>query len=125
MEKEIIFGQIIAKANHYQAVPDHSGGRRIIKDAVIRTYEKSFCQQCKLYKGKAINMPFTLFVKVFHSSMRYDIDNTLKTLLDCLQYVGVITDDKLCFKIVAEKAIDKQRPRVVFGIETRQQELFT
>jgi len=125
IEKETIFGQILAKANHYQAVPDAAGGRRIIKDAAIRTYEKSFCQQCRIYKDKGINTPFTLFVKVFHSSMRYDIDNSLKTLLDCLQYVNAITDDNLCMKIVAEKAIDRQRPRVVFGIETRQQKLFT
>lgn len=125
IEKETIYGQIIAKANHYQAVPDHKGGRRIIKDAAIRAYEKSFCQQCKVYRNKAINTQFTLFVKVFHSSMRYDIDNSLKTLLDCLQYVKAITDDKLCFKIIAEKVIDRKRPRVVFGIETREQCLFT
>jgi len=125
MEKEVVYGQIIAKANHYQAVPDHNGGRRIIKDAAIKAYEKNFMQQCKVYKDKGINTPFTLFVKVFHSSMRYDIDNSLKTLLDCLQYVHAITDDNLCMKIVAEKAIDRQRPRMVFGIETRQQELFT
>lgn len=124
MEREIIYGQIIAKANHYQAVPDHNGGRRIIKDAAIRAYEKSFCEQCKVYRNKAINTPFTLFVKVFHSSMRYDIDNSLKTLLDCLQDVGAIADDKLCMKIVAEKAIDKQRPRIVFGLEPQQQNLF-
>lgn len=124
MEKEIIYGQIIAKANHYQAVPDHKGGRRIIKDNVIRAYEKSFCQQCKLYKDKGINSPFTLRVKVFHSSQRFDIDNSLKTLLDCLQYVHAITDDKLCYKIVAEKAIDKYRPRVVFAIETKEPTLF-
>jgi len=125
LEKETIFGQILAKANHYQAVPDAAGGRRIIKDAAIRAYEKSFVEQCRIYKDKGINSPFTLFVKVFHNSMRYDLDNSLKTLLDCLQYVHAITDDNLCMKIVAEKAIDRQRPRVVFGIETRQQDFFT
>lgn len=125
LEKEVIYGQILAKSNHYQAVPDGKGGRRIIKDAAIRAYEKSFCQQYRIYKNKGINTPFTLYVKVFHSSMRFDLDNSLKTLLDNLQTVRAISDDKFCFKIIAEKAIDKQRPRIIFGIEAKQQELFT
>lgn len=124
METETIFGQIVAKANHYKAVPDHDGGRRIIKDETIRAYERSFMEQCHLYKNKAINVPFTLFVKVYHSSMRFDIDNSLKTLLDCLQYVKAITDDCLCMKIVAEKAIDRRNPRLTFSIETKEQTLF-
>ena len=28
---ETIFGQVVSKANNYQAVPDGKGGRRIIK----------------------------------------------------------------------------------------------
>ena len=32
MEVEVIHGQIIAKANHYQAVPGKFGQKRIIKD---------------------------------------------------------------------------------------------
>ncbi len=56
--------------------------------------------------------------------MRYDLDNSLKTLLDCLQQVGAIADDKDCMRIVAEKHIDKDRPRVIFGIEPLQGNLF-
>ena len=41
METEIIHGQIVAKANHYQAVPGKAGERRIIKDEVIRAYERA------------------------------------------------------------------------------------
>ena len=32
MEVEVIHGQIIAKANHYQAVPGKNGEKRIIKE---------------------------------------------------------------------------------------------
>ena len=81
MEVEVIHGQIIAKANHYQAVPGKSGTKRIIKDEKIRAYEHS-----------------------------------LKTLLDCLQMVGAIEDDKLCFQIEAEKKIDKYHPRIEFAL---------
>ena len=39
MEIEVIYGQIIAKANHYQAVPGKFGTKRISKDEKIRAYE--------------------------------------------------------------------------------------
>ena len=120
MDVEVIHGQIIAKANHYQAVPGKNGERRIIKDEAIRAYERSFMEQCRIYKDRNVNCYFTLYVAVYESSVRYDLDNALKTLLDCLQMVKAITDDNLCRKIVAEKRIDKYRPRVVFGIEPQQ-----
>ncbi len=116
MEIEVVYGQIIAKANHYQAVPGKYGVKRIIKDEKIRAYERTFMEQCEKYKNKRISSRFRLFVKVFHSSVRFDLDNSLKTLLDCLQMVGAIEDDKLCFQIEAEKRIDKHRPRVEFAL---------
>ena len=113
---ETIHGQILAKANHYKAVPDKNGQRRIIKDEKIRAYERNFISQCKKYKGKLIASRFRLFVRVFHQSPRFDLDNSLKTLLDCLQMVEAITDDKLCYQIEAEKRVDKYHPRVEFAI---------
>lgn len=127
MEVETIHGQIIAKANHYQTVPGKSGAKRIIKDDKIRAYEHSFMQQCRIYRNKGISSRFRLFVRVFHSSLHFDLDNSLKTLLDCLQMVGAITDDKLCFQIEAEKKIDKYNPRIEFAIleVNEQKQLFT
>lgn len=116
MEVETIYGQIIAKANHYQAVPGKNGTKRIIKDGKIRAYERCFIEQCRTYRNKGISSRFRLFVRVFHSSIRFDLDNSLKTLLDCLQMVGAITDDKLCFQIEAEKKIDRFHPRIEFAI---------
>lgn len=116
MEVEVIHGQIIAKANHYQAVPGKGGTKRIIKDDKIRAYERSFMEQCRIYRNKRISGRFKLFVKVWHSSLRFDLDNSLKTLLDCLQMVNAIMDDKQCFQIEAEKHIDKHHPRVEFAL---------
>lgn len=116
MEVEVIHGQIIAKANHYQAVPSRNGEKRIIKDEKIRAYERSFMSQCTKYRDRRISSRFRLFVRVWHGSVRFDLDNSLKTLLDCLQMVGAITDDKLCFQIEAEKRIDKYHPRVEFAL---------
>lgn len=116
MITETIYGQIVAKANHYMSVPDRNGERRIIKDEKIRAYEKSFLSQCKIYRNKHISTRFRLFVKVWHSSSRFDLDNSLKTLLDCLQSAGAIIDDNLCFQIEAEKHIDPHAPRVEFAL---------
>ena len=116
MEVEVIHGQIIAKANHYQAVPGKGGTKRIIKDEIIRAYERSFMEQCKAYRNRRISSRFRLFVRVWHSSERFDLDNSLKTLLDCLQMVNAITDDKLCYQIEAEKHLDKYHPRIEFAL---------
>lgn len=47
MITETIYGQIIAKANHYMSVPGKGGAKRIIKDEKIREYERSFIAQCR------------------------------------------------------------------------------
>lgn len=124
MERETIYGQVVSKANNYEVGNDKHGGRYIIKSEAIRAYERSFIKQCQVYKDRMINCHFTLYVAVYESSVRFDLDNALKTILDCLQMVKAITDDNLCRKIVAEKRIDKLRPRVVFGIEPHEQNLF-
>ena len=56
---------------------------------------------------------------------RYDLDNSLKTILDCLQYVKAITNDSYCVGIVANKHIDRNNPRVAFAIEELEPKLFT
>ena len=120
MERETIYGQVVSKANNYEIGNDKHGQRYIIKSEAMRAYERSFMEQCRIYKDRNVNCYFTLYVAVYESSVMYDLDNALKTLLDCLQMVKAITDDNLCRKIVAEKRIDKHRPRVVFAIEPQQ-----
>ena len=84
MEIEIIYGQVIAKANNYQAVPGKDGQKRIIKNDRIGEYEKSFCLQCKKYRGKRISGRFKLFIRVWHGNIRFDLDNALKrSLIAC------------------------------------------
>ena len=124
-QRETIYGQILAKANHYQAVPDKAtGGSRIILDEAYRRYAQNFKQQCKVYKDRLIDAPFILYVHVWHSSNRFDLDNSLKSLLDLLQDVRAITDDNLCIGIQAVKHIDKQRPRIEYCIYETQPRLF-
>ena len=122
---ETIQGQIPSKANCYQAVPDNQGGRRIIKNAAIRKYEVSFNRQCTIYRNKRIDKSFVLVVHVFESKLTYDLDNALKTLLDCLQYAEAITNDNLCVGIKAVKHLDRQNPRIVFALQQLEQSLFS
>ena len=114
---ETILGQVVAKANNYLAVPAKNGEKRLIKNERIREYEESFKRQCKVYQDRNINYPFKLRIAVYFKNERADLDNSLKTILDCLQMVGAITDDNLCYRIAAEKRISKENPRIVFCIE--------
>lgn len=59
---------------------------------------------------------FELHVKVFYPSQRSDLDNSLKIILDCLQYVKAIKNDNKLVKVVAEKFLDKLNPRIEFCI---------
>lgn len=123
MEQETIYGQVISKANNYQVGNGGNGNRHIIKSPEIQEYERSFVSQCRIYRDRLISCRFTLYVAVYESSIRYDLDNALKTILDCLQMAKAITNDNLCVKIVAEKRIDKNNPRVVFAIEEHEPRL--
>ena len=118
IDKETITGQIIGKANNYRAVVNRKTKRiAIIKDKSVTAYERSFLAQCSIYKDRLISKPFILNVTVFCNTVRYDLDNSLKTLLDCLQQARAITNDSLCYGINAVKCIDKENPRVTFSIE--------
>lgn len=124
LETETILGQVVSKANNYQVGENRGGRRHIIKTPAIRDYERRFRDQCTIYRDRYIDRHFSLFVAVYESSTRYDLDNALKTLLDCLQQVGAIKDDNLCMRIVAEKRLDRGNPRVVFAIQEHEPRLF-
>ena len=117
IEREMILGQVVAKVNNYKAVPDKCGGKRIIKSDAVRKYEREFARQCRIYRNRQINGQFKLMIAVYQSSVRHDLDNSIKTVLDCLQQVRAITNDSLCYSIIAEKRIDRRNPRIVFAIE--------
>lgn len=114
-----VFGEIPAKANHYQVVPSKGRGPRIIKDNAVRNYEGWFVRQVKKKPGvpdEPICMPFTISVDVCYTNARHDLDNSLKTLLDCIQMAGIIKDDVLCKEIHARKIVNKYTPYVHFVI---------
>ena len=114
--RQVIYGQPPSKSNCYRIVKI-GGHATLTKTQALRKYESAFFLQCGL-RGKDINTWFELDVDVYYSSNRPDLDNALKVILDCLQSCKAIRNDRLCVKIVAQKFVDKERPRIEFEIRT-------
>lgn len=113
---EIILGVVPAKSNCYIVAKNREGRYYMAKSEEMRRYERSFIKQCKVYAGAGIDQQFELHLRVYYPDYTHDLDNSLKGVLDCLQYVGAITDDNLCTKIVATRHHDRQRPRIEFEL---------
>ena len=114
---QTIKGSVPSKANSYKIVTLYGHGS-LAKTKALIEYEKAFFMQCGKYRGLDINGLFEYYCKVYYPSMRSDLDNSLKIQLDCLQKTKTIANDNKCVKIVAEKFIDKDNPRVEFKIVT-------
>ena len=46
-----------------------------------------------------IAVPFSISIALRRQSLRQDIDNRSKAILDCLQHYGVIKNDNLCERL--------------------------
>lgn len=109
-------GQVPSKPNSYKVITI-AGHARLGKTPALENYETAFFWQCPI-RNLNIAKQFEFHARVFYPSMRSDIDNSLKILLDCLQKTSTIKNDNLCVKVVAEKFVDKANPRVEFKIVT-------
>ena len=114
-EYQTILGNTPSKSNSYQiiAIKKHAS---LAKTKALKEYEDKFYIQCNKYRNANITGYFKLHLKVFYPSEKSDLDNSLKIILDCLQKAKAIRNDNKCVKIVAEKYLDKERPRIEFLI---------
>lgn len=110
----IIYGNAPSKANQYKIIT-LGGHGSLAKTKALKEYEERFYLQCS-YRNRNIQGFFELYVDVYFHSNQPDLDNSLKCLLDCLQGCKAIKNDRNCVKIVANKFIDKQNPRIEFTI---------
>jgi Holliday junction resolvase RusA-like endonuclease len=115
MEWQTIKGTCPSKSNSYKIV-SIGGHSSLAKSKALKEYEETFYMQCGAYRNLNISKYFEFHSRVFYPSMRSDIDNSLKIQLDCLQKCKAIKNDNLCVKIVAEKFVDKDNPRIEFKI---------
>lgn len=114
-EWQTILNQIPSKSNQYKVITLHGHGS-LAKSKALKEYENSFYMQVGQYRNLMITGYFELYVRVYFTSMSHDLDNSLKCILDCLQYTKTIKNDNRCVKIVAEKFLDKEKPRIEFKI---------
>lgn len=112
---QTILGSIPSKSNQYKVITLHGHGS-LAKTKGLKEYENSFYMQVGAYRNLMIEGYFELHVRVYFTTMSHDLDNSLKCLLDCLQYTKTIKNDNKCVKIVAEKFLDKERPRIEFEL---------
>ena len=109
-----ITGNVPSKSNCYRII-NIAGHSHLGKTPALESYEQSFYWQCPV-RNLNIKGLFEFHCRVYYPSMRSDLDNSLKVQLDCLQHTNTISNDNKCVKIVAEKFIDKNNPRVEFKI---------
>lgn len=107
----IIYGNVPQKSNSYRI-----GDKRLFKTSALTAYEDRFYLQMGAYRNLNIQGFFEFNINVYFPSMRSDLDNALKVCLDCLQRGGAIKNDNRCVKIVAQKFVDKNNPRIEFNI---------
>lgn len=114
---QTIYGNCPSKSNSYKIVTigKHAS---LAKTKALKEYEDKFYIQCDKYRNKNIEGYFEFKIKVYYPSQRSDLDNSLKIVLDCLQRCKAIKNDNKCVKIIAEKYLDKENPRVEFEIIT-------
>lgn len=121
MSKQIIHGKCPSKSNCYKIIT--IGGKNVParsslgKTKVLQDYEKSFFLQCNLYRNMNMQGFFEIEIDVFYPNNQADLDNSLKIVMDCLQLVRAIPNDNKCTRIVANKFVDKDRPRIEFELK--------
>lgn len=114
---QTIYGNVPSKANQYKVITIGGHGS-LAKQKSLKEYEDKFYMQVGAYRNLNISGFFEFHCRVYYPSMRSDIDNALKVILDCLQKTKTIENDNKCVKIIAEKFIDKEKPRIEFKIVT-------
>lgn len=112
---QTILGQAPSKSNSYKVITV-AGHASLGKTPATKRYEQAFYLQVGPYKNLMIEGLFELHVRCYFTTMAHDLDNALKVVLDCLQRCGAIRNDNKCTRIIADKFVDKNNPRIEFRL---------
>lgn len=118
----VIIGNVPAKSNCYRIIqfkskdPQKKTYPSLAKTKELREYERGFSLQCMMYRNANISGQFKFEGEIFFANERSDLDNSLKVILDCLEDVNAIVNDKNCAEIHIKKRVDKLNPRAEFNI---------
>jgi len=112
--KVTIYGDVVSKSNQYRIIK--IGGHASLKKTdAVKAFEEKFYLQNPL-RNANISGFFEIYLDVYFSSNRKDLDGAFKLVLDTLQSSKTIKNDRNCVKIVANKYIDKEHPRIEFTL---------
>lgn len=115
--KIVVHGQLYSKANSRNVGRNLKTGKLFnVKSPEAQSYTKHCIAQLKkFWEDKSpITCRIKLGVDIYHSSNRFDLDESL--LMDCLQQSGVIGNDRQIMKKIINKKFDKRDPRCVIII---------
>ena len=113
--KVTIYGDVVSKSNQYRIITIN-GHASLKKSDAVKEFEKKFYLQNPLRNANITGF-FEIYLDAYFSSNRKDLDGAFKLVLDTLQSSGTIKNDRNCVKIVANKYIDKQNPRIEFTLQ--------
>lgn len=112
--KVTIYGDVVSKSNQYRIIK--IGGHASLKKSdAVKAFEQKFYLQNPL-RNANIGGFFEIYLDAYFSSNRKDLDGAFKLVLDTLQANKTIKNDRNCVKIVANKYIDKNNPRIEFTL---------
>ncbi len=112
--KVTIYGDVVSKSNQYRII--NIGGHASLKKSdAVKAFEEKFYLQNPL-RNANIDGFFEIYMDAYFSSNRKDLDGAFKLILDVLQTCKTIKNDRNCVKIVANKFIDKNNPRIEFTL---------
>lgn len=109
---EVIYGTVPSKSNSYRIA-----GRFMYKTKVLKDYEASFIEQCKVYKDANLVGNLRINLKVYYPNRKSDLDGVTKAVLDLLQKVNAFDNDNKVAELFLLKGLDKENPRIEFSIE--------
>ena len=116
--KITILGEVISKKNS-QRIVRYGGHSSIRPSKAYDKYQKSAIEQLQGLEW-AGNYPVTMTMYLYRRSLRkFDYDNMLNAVQDCLVKAGVIDDDdmKHLVPIIAGWEKDDTKPRVEIVLE--------
>jgi Holliday junction resolvase RusA-like endonuclease len=117
INKVKIYGHPPSKANSYKI-----RGNSLGKAQKVVEYEEAFRLQVNAIRStglipkETIEGEFYLELDVYYKDNRSDLDNSAKVILDCLQANGVIRNDRNLTRLVMNKKVDKDHPRIEFTL---------
>lgn len=129
-----ILGKIPAKSSGRQVIKNKKTGKTmVISTKAYYQYEDSFINQIKALELDKLGLPvnqknrIAVFLTIYDTAKRQDIDSFPKTVFDCLQKAGVIQNDNKIDYCKIIRLVEKDNPRVVIYLyelpETKIKEL--